>query len=276
MRNKLNIRGKLFGAVAIVTASFIGAAPIIAFAGGIECTCETKCTEDCIDPDCELCKQDYTLCCGDESAEEYTESGEPETTEEEKWGPLTPDGNMTLVDDYGTLEAGGKQFITVVTKSGNYFYIIIDRDDEGEETVHFLNMVDESDLLALMDEEEVDKYIASTGKDETTEIVIEEQTEEPEPETEEPTESETEKKNNPTGVMALILLLAIGGAGGYIYFTKIKTKKPAVTMVDPDADYNEDEDEYLARLPDDLDEEFDALNDGINDDSTENSESEDE
>lgn len=55
--------------------------------------------------------------------------------ETEDTPPLTPDGNATLVDDYG----GNKQLITVTTKSGNYFYIIIDRDDEGENTVHFLS-----------------------------------------------------------------------------------------------------------------------------------------
>ena len=77
-----------------------------------------------------------------EDAEESAETGDA----------LTPDGNMTLVDDVGSETEAGKQFITMVTKSGNYFYLIIDRDDEGEQTVHFLNQVDEADLMALMDE----------------------------------------------------------------------------------------------------------------------------
>ena len=62
--------------------------------------------------------------------------------EPQKEEPLTPDGNATLVDDFG----GNKQLITVTTKNGNYFYILIDRDDEGENTVHFLNQVDEATL----------------------------------------------------------------------------------------------------------------------------------
>ena len=52
---------------------------------------------------------------------------------------LTPEGNAALVDDFG----GNKQLITVTTKAGNYFYILIDRANEDKETaVHFLNQVD--------------------------------------------------------------------------------------------------------------------------------------
>ena len=60
--------------------------------------------------------------------------------------PITPKGNATLVDDF----YGDKQLITVTTKAGNYFYILIDRANEDKETtVHFLNQVDDADLLAL-------------------------------------------------------------------------------------------------------------------------------
>ena len=69
---------------------------------------------------------------------------------------LTPDGNMMLIDDIGSSEESGKQFITVQTKNGNVFYLIIDRDDEGEYTVHFLNQVDEADLMALMEDGETE------------------------------------------------------------------------------------------------------------------------
>ena len=45
----------------------------------------------------------------------------------------------------------------VTTKSGNYFYILMDRAAEGEQTVHFLKQVDEADLMALTENGEAAK-----------------------------------------------------------------------------------------------------------------------
>ena len=255
-RTKKRISGRVMAAATVVAASLFAVSPITAFAGGLECTCEGKCTEDCIDSDCELCQQDYTLCCGEDTAESEDETEPAEETAEEEQGPLTPDGNLTLVDDYGSSSESGKQFITVVTKSGNYFYIIIDRDDSGTETVHFLNMVDEADLLALMDEDEVNEYIASSDTEDTeeTEPAETEPEETTEPEEEEAEPVDVESKNNSKGVLIAVVILAAAGIGVYMYFTKFKNKKPKKETEDPDADYVEEDDSYLDGLADDVDE----------------------
>lgn len=100
-------------------------------------------------------------------------STEAETHSEDDTRPLTPNGNLTLVDDIGSQTGQGRQFITLVTKSGNYFYLIIDRNDKGEENVHFLNMVDEEDLFALMDEKQVADYkVARNGKDDAAAATV--------------------------------------------------------------------------------------------------------
>lgn len=246
---KINMREKLVGLVITGSAALFGMMPMTVFAQVPEvqeqiCICEEKCDEDHINGKCPVCSYDYTFCEGTDAIEE------PVT--EEPMGPLTPDGNLDLVDDYGSIEAGGKQFITVVTKSGNYFYIIIDRDDNGTENVHFLNMVDESDLLALMDEEQVEEYMNKTGVGEKEAAPVVNEPEKEEPEKIEEPAKEPEKKGNP-GLVFLVVLLLGGGAGGYFYLTKGKAKKSANEGVDPDADYYEDEEDYLNNIPKDED-----------------------
>ena len=82
-------------------------------------------------------------------AEDSTNDSNVIVEETEPASALTPDGNAALVDDFG----GNKQLITVTTKAGNYFYILIDRANEDKETaVHFLNQVDDADLTALMED----------------------------------------------------------------------------------------------------------------------------
>ncbi len=233
--NSIAARAKTLALSVALCGSLFYLSPVTAFAGGPDCCCETKCTEDNIDPDCPICQADYRNCEG------------KDPVIEEKWGPLTPDGNMELVDDYGSLEAGGKQFITVMTKNGNYFYIIIDRDDDGNEKVHFLNMVDESDLLNLMDEDQVSEYIAVTGKGKKDEPVEEKvepvQTPQPEPVPEPVTEEEqAPKKTVPFNlILSLSLIIGIATVGGYIYYTTTKNSKKMPTAPDPDEGYTDQE-----------------------------------
>ena len=179
---------------------------------------------------------------------------------------LTPVGNMTLVDDILQDESNtsvhkleneqkSKQFITIQTKNGNYFYLIIDRSGDTE-NVYFLNMVDESDLLALMadgTEEETEKpepvcvceekcitgevnmdcevCVLTMKKCGGKEIVVAE----PVPEPEEP--------KNSSGILLIVLLLAAGG--GAVYFLKFRKNKPdtsGTTDLD-DYDYGEEDEE---------------------------------
>ena len=172
---------------------------------------------------------------------------------------LTPDGNLTLIDDIGTSTKTGKQFITLESKNGNVFYMIIDRDDEGEETVHFLNQVDEADLMALTGEEETPATCSCTTKCvagtvntscpvcavNMTECVGKEAKPEAPTEPTEPAAEEPEKKSGVGGILVVLLIVALGGGAAFYIFKQKKAKPQTKGSADlDDYDYGEDEDEY--------------------------------
>mgnify|MGYP000793080612 CR=1 FL=1 len=182
-------------------------------------------------------------------------------------GGLTPDGNLSLIDDIlgGALfssedvDNSQMQFVTVESKSGNVFYLVIDHST-GD--VYFLNLVDESDLLALLEDEgyEVEcdcKVKCEAGAVNTDCPVCRNDLkgckgEEPEP-TPTPTpaadsEPEDEGGFNAAAILPIVLILLLIACAAAA-FLKLRQKKPA-TSGDTDLDdyeFPEDDEEDEAK-----------------------------
>ena len=178
----------------------------------------------------------------------------PETGE-----PLDEEGNAYTRDLQYDKDCH-KQFITVQTRGGNMFYIIIDYDspinaEEEQYQAYFLNMVDDADLLALLDEETAAEMTTCTCKDKCVlgkvnadcPVCKNDLTDckgvEPEPpKVEEPPAEETptdepkqeKKNNNMLPIIGVIGVVAVGGLAFY-YFKFIKGNKK------DDMDFYDDE-----------------------------------
>ena len=172
--------------------------------------------------------------------------------EKESSAALTPEGNMTLVDDIGEEEdKSSQQFITLVSKSGATFYLVIDRNAKGQQTVHFMNLVDEADLLALMEEDAADAYTAekeAAAQAEQDKLKAEEEAKKAAEEaaasgTEQPKENKVTKIAS--GFLGVVVLIALAAGGIFYAFTKQKQKKQAEKeALDPDANYTEDKGDF--------------------------------
>ena len=186
------------------------------------------------------------------------------TVTDEETGALTPEGNLTLVDDYHTdySDGSGQQFITLVSKSGATFYLVIDRNAKGQQTVHFMNLVDEADLLALMEEEDADAYTAekeAATQAEQDRLKAEEEAkkaaEEAASGTEQPKENKVTKIAS--GFLGVVVLIALAAGGIFYAFAKQKQKKQAEKeALDPDANYTEDKGDF--EIPTDVPDEDEA------------------
>lgn len=203
----------------------------------------------------------------------------PEDSGTDNGDALTPDGNMSLIDDILQKnpyvseedELAEKQFITVQSKNGNYFYLVIDRAGDTE-NVYFLNLVDEADLMALMEDGTTETPVTTctctdkcvvgsintnceicrTNMSECTgkEAVVDT---EPKPDADEPAVDEpADEPQSNSGLLIVVLIIAVG-AGGAIYWFKFRNKQPKNKGSDDLDDYNfgqDDEDEEETEIDD--------------------------
>ena len=184
------------------------------------------------------------------------------TVTDETSGALTPEGNLTLVDDYYTnySDGSGQQFITMVSKSGATFYLVIDRNAKGQQTVHFMNLVDEADLLALMEEDAADAYTAEKEAEKQAELdklKAEEEAKKAAEEAEKAADAPKENKvtKYAAAFLGVVAIIALAAGGGFYFFIQQKNKKQAEKeAIDPDADYTEDKGDFEIPPEDDSDE----------------------
>lgn len=184
----------------------------------------------------------------EEPAEETTTEteapSETETPADEPQGQITPDGNLTLVDDLDYSSRAGLQFMTVTSKDGHVFYIVIDRTANSE-NVYFLNQVDAADLMALMNDEQKEEYLKEQEakqqeQQQTTVTPAQQETQAPS-ETEQPAQTDAEKQplNNSMVMIAVFGVIGIGVIAAY-YFLKINPKKNG-SSIDEDREFYDDE-----------------------------------
>ena len=154
--------------------------------------------------------------------------------------PFTGNGNMQTLDMLYSA-ATNKQFITVQSKKGQTYYMVIDYDkpiDEANDIyeTYFLNMVDDRDLLSVLTDEE----IVATPTQQIVYVT-------PEPTavpaaTTEPAAQTEKPAANQSGLFLLLIVLLGGGGAAYWFLKKKKGAAPKTRMMD-ESGFEDEEDE---------------------------------
>ena len=171
------------------------------------------------------------------SADTESETDEEPTEETENSGAFSEAGNLSLLDDVGSDSAKELEYMTVQTKSGAVFYLVIDRSTDTE-NVYFLNQVDAADLMAIMDDAEKQEYENSL-QEEVTEVPDTPVEEEPVVEEEPAEEEKTDLQTNNLALFGVIGVIAVVVIGGYAFMKK-KAKKDGADL-EEDLEFYDDE-----------------------------------
>ena len=178
---------------------------------------------------------------------------------------FTSEGNV-VTRDLLYDKATNKQFVTLETKDGTVFYLVIDYDspineEEEQYQTYFLNLVDAADLAALVGEEDAEpeeeapplcscRDRCQVGKIDTTCPVctadlaacLGEEPElepepEPEPEVQQPVEEPEDNSSSVVAAVILLLVILVGGAVFVVKLLRRKEKTPSRPPEDDDEDY---------------------------------------
>ena len=155
--------------------------------------------------------------------------------------PFTGSGNMQTLDVLYSASTN-KQFITVQSKKGQTYYMVIDYDkpiDEANEIyeTYFLNMVDDRDLQSVLSDDEIvatpTPQIVYVTPEPTAVPAV---TPDPTPQTEKPAFNQS--------ALFLLLIVLLGGGGAAYWFLKKKKDAPKPRMMD-ESGFDDEEDEEI-------------------------------
>ena len=189
---------------------------------------------------------------------ETTDISETDNSEEDKTAPdetsSLPEGNGALLEDVSD-DVVNRQFLSIQSKNGNTFYIVIDKDSKGKQNVYFMNLVDEYDLMAFAEKfpEEVQSELKNgeessveTDKDGNSVKSDESQT-----------DKDLKTKSSGGNPMLIVILVLAAGGGAFYYFKVVKPKKGA--KAPKQADYGDEDEDY----------EEDTVNEDVSDEDEE-------
>ncbi|MBP5432260.1 CD1107 family mobile element protein [Ruminococcus sp.] len=188
-----------------------------------------------------LDNRDTTISVADSA--DFSKKAETSQATEKSALPL---GNGTLLEDVPD-ENVYRQFLTIQSKNGNTFYIVIDKNNEGKGNVYFMNLVDEYDLMAFADKFPDEDKNGNKKKTEAVTIDIEDETStEAENEDAVSEDEQTTTANNPTKAASKNLLVPMIGilaliCGAAFYFVKFKGTS---AKNDKKYDYDEEDDDF--------------------------------
>ncbi len=160
--------------------------------------------------------------------------------------PLSPSGNMQTLDLLYS-KATNKQFISVQTRSGETYFLIIDYDKpiDAEAEIYetyFLNLVDDRDLLAVLKEDEL------PTPEPTVVFVTPAPTMLP---AAQPTEMPASNGNSGVNFLALLSIALLAGGGMTVWFFKFRKDSQAGRKKTAMSEFDFDEEEIDEDTEDD-------------------------